>query len=582
MKRFFLRTAFLGIILFIALFFGVSFAGVGAQSSTELYIDPSKVEYWTPATNETFTANVTIANVFDLTGFDFTIYWNYILLDVVYIQIQPFLNPPYQIDEQDCGAGWYRLKFTSTGEPKTGNGPLVSLSFKVTYDPTWPENVTSALDLADTYLYSDTGSIDHDVYDGEYSCYSTPPLSLTTMTDKTSYTISDTISIYGDLTLGLSPVQDGLVALEVDNSKNKIVVIRTALTGVPPANQIVEIIDVSTCGDMWGTPKNSFNKGSTAFFNVTVKNNGNETKTVWNTVNIYDSNLTTLGTDRSMGSVIAGATVWSMLSIQIPETASVGEAIVYASALTGQPRDGGTAYCPEKSATFNILGDGSPGPGPPGPNGSPVGSYNLTFKLLSEEERGEYTIYANSEYTIHEKTQKVTNEVTITRGGGPEAIFEWMPPNPSVNETVTFDATNSKLGWNGTHWTPIVSYTWDFGDDNITTVSTPTIIHTYKINQTYTVSLNVTDTQGLSDLTWKTINVTIGLEYDFNGNGEVDIFDVRRVAKAYGSAAVDDPETPWDETEYWDPVVDVAPEGGDDKIDIFDVRKVAKHYGETI
>jgi len=487
LKRFFLRTAFLGIILFIALFFGVSFAGVGAQSSTELYIDPSKVEYWTPATNETFTANVTIANVFDLTGFDFTIYWNYILLDVVYIQIQPFLNPPYQIDEQDCGAGWYRLKFTSTGEPKTGNGPLVSLSFKVTYDPTWPENVTSALDLADTYLYSDTGSIDHDVYDGEYSCYSTPPLSLTTMTDKTSYTISDTISIYGDLTLGLSPVQDGLVALEVDNSKNKIVVIRTALTGVPPANQIVEIIDVSTCGDMWGTPKNSFNKGSTAFFNVTVKNNGNETKTVWNTVNIYDSNLATLGTDRSMGSVIPGATVWAIHSIQIPETASVGEAIVYANALNEEPRDGGTAYCPEESATFQILGDGTPGPGPSS-NGSPLGSYNLTLKLLSSEVQGDYTIYANSEYTIHEKTQKVTNEVTFTYAG---------------------------------------------------------------------------------------------LLYDFNGNGEVDIFDVRRVAKAYGSAAVDDPETPWDETEYWDPVVDVAPEGGDGRIDIFDVRKVAKQYGQT-
>ena len=56
---------------------------------------------------------------------------------------------------------------------------------------------------------------------------------------------------------------------------------------------------------------------------------------------------------------------------------------------------------------------------------------------------------------------------------------------------------------------------------------------------------------------------------------------MRRVAKAYGSAAVDDPETPWDETEYWDPVVDVAPEGGDGRIDIFDVRKVAKQYGQT-
>jgi len=64
--------------------------------------------------------------------------------------------------------------------------------------------------------------------------------------------------------------------------------------------------------------------------------------------------------------------------------------------------------------------------------------------------------------------------------------------------------------------------------------------------------------------------------------GIVDIFDVRRVAKAYGSAAVDDPETPWDETKYWNPNVDLAPAPyGDGKIDILDVRKCAKHYGET-
>jgi len=72
------------------------------------------------------------------------------------------------------------------------------------------------------------------------------------------------------------------------------------------------------------------------------------------------------------------------------------------------------------------------------------------------------------------------------------------------------------------------------------------------------------------------------LKYDFNGNGEIDVFDVARVAKAYGSAAVDDPATPWDETTLWDPVVDVYPEGGDDKIDIFDVATVAKHYGQHV
>jgi len=69
---------------------------------------------------------------------------------------------------------------------------------------------------------------------------------------------------------------------------------------------------------------------------------------------------------------------------------------------------------------------------------------------------------------------------------------------------------------------------------------------------------------------------------DFDLDGDVDIFDIRKVAKAYGSVAVDDPETPWDETQYWDPVFDVAPEGGDGKIDIFDLRRAARHYGEHV
>jgi len=77
------------------------------------------------------------------------------------------------------------------------------------------------------------------------------------------------------------------------------------------------------------------------------------------------------------------------------------------------------------------------------------------------------------------------------------------------------------------------------------------------------------------------------LEGDITGPGDVpdgtvDILDLRKCAKAFGSAAVDDPNTPWNETQYWDPAADLAPApGGDGQIDIFDLWKIAKHYGET-
>jgi len=68
-----------------------------------------------------------------------------------------------------------------------------------------------------------------------------------------------------------------------------------------------------------------------------------------------------------------------------------------------------------------------------------------------------------------------------------------------------------------------------------------------------------------------------GSPYDLNKDGHVDILDIRIVARAFGSMAVDDPATPHDETELWNPIADVNADG---RVNIFDLRLVAKHYGE--
>jgi hypothetical protein len=74
------------------------------------------------------------------------------------------------------------------------------------------------------------------------------------------------------------------------------------------------------------------------------------------------------------------------------------------------------------------------------------------------------------------------------------------------------------------------------------------------------------------------IGTVLGKPGDLDGDGECDVFDIRRVGKAYGSAAVDDPETPLDETLNWNPDADL---NGNGEIEIFDLRKCAKHYGAT-
>jgi len=66
--------------------------------------------------------------------------------------------------------------------------------------------------------------------------------------------------------------------------------------------------------------------------------------------------------------------------------------------------------------------------------------------------------------------------------------------NPIVNETLTFNATAS-YDPNGY----IVNYEWNLGDGNIITGNYPVVTHTYTRNDTYIVSLTVTDSESLTD-----------------------------------------------------------------------------------
>ena len=67
----------------------------------------------------------------------------------------------------------------------------------------------------------------------------------------------------------------------------------------------------------------------------------------------------------------------------------------------------------------------------------------------------------------------------------PVANFTWSPSMPKVGESVTFDASSSLSGWNGTE------YRWNFGDGNKTTTSTPTVYHSFGSSGIYYVTLTV-------------------------------------------------------------------------------------------
>jgi len=146
---------------------------------------------------------------------------------------------------------------------------------------------------------------------------------------------------------------------------------------------------------------------------------------------------------------------------------------------------------------------------------------------------GEYNVDLN--VTDNEGLWSTTSKpITILPESDPTANFTWIPLIQVINETVTFDASGSTIGWcaRTQRFSPITTYEWNFSDGTgIINVPTPTII-------------------------------------DVNGDGKIDIEDIFLAALAFGS----EPGDP-----HWDPRCDVNNDG---KVDIEDVFLIALQFGK--
>jgi len=203
-----------------------------------------------------------------------------------------------------------------------------------------------------------------------------------------------------------------------------------------------------------------------------------------------------------------------------------------------------------------------------------TGNYtNPPSPLVSHTFKYAGTFIVDLNVTDNEGLWSTTSKpIVIQPEFGPTANFTWSPPLPMINETITFDASSSKLGWSAAtqQFSPITDYRWTFGDGNIISVATPTITHYYPQLGNYTVGLTITDAVGRTNTInqlVEVLNIT-AKSFDVNGDGKIDIKDIFRAAKAYGSQ----PGSP-----NWDPACDV---NKDSKIDIKDIFGIAKHYGE--
>jgi len=500
-------------------------------------------------------------------------------------------------------------------------------------------------------------------------------LNVSVLPDRSFYYVDEPINLLGNLTQYGGPLANGTVAIAVYDPSGTPVAFRTVRTGsAPPPTSLVDFLQLSI-SDSNGVPQSSFLLQQTPYLTVTIHNYYSLALNVFTTITIIDANGVVLGTVYVPSNTMNPGSSLSFFlqGPTIPSWAQPGNATLCASVFSDSPKNGGTPYCDEKTANFEITRNPEityPGPAVANPQ-TPNGTFATSFKLSPVSKPGKYQVVVSSRSTLVNTTTNlqslvtaqqtasfslvyaqtppqaaftyyptdsyvnmsitfdasastaegynitltnyqwnfgdgsaivntastvtthvfslinnytVTLNVTDSQGlwcttskvitilppTGPTANFTWSPLTPRMNQTVSFDATSTILGWNGNSNPPIVNYAWNFGDNNITSGYYPTIAHTYAAAGNYTVSLNIIDASGFTGNITQTLTVQNStLVGDINGDGVVNILDAILLANAFGS-------TPGSPT--WNPAADL---NGDGVVNILDAILLANNFGAT-
>ena len=309
-------------------------------------------------------------------------------------------------------------------------------------------------------------------------------------TDKTTYNVGETVKITGNVTLDGIPVDDAIVAIEIDSPYGNPYVIRTVQTGEDTSRYWrLTITDLYPC-DSQGNPKNLFNKGQLAYVAMKIKNIGTTTLPVKTALYVQCSDNTPLIAFYPFaGEIEGGHEPLIISSVPISANAPSGQATIFAGLFFDSPKLGGTAYCKDKTASFYIAS--TTPPAQPQPQ-----YFNITFALpVKDLPRGKYTIYGATKYETYISIK--IKQFTVI---GPVPIITYYPNNPIVCQTVTFNGSAS-YDVNGT----ITDWYWQFGDG--TTARGTVVTHIYEIAGYQLVTLTVTDNDGGSNSTGRIIKV---------------------------------------------------------------------------
>jgi hypothetical protein len=146
---------------------------ITATDTTTIYVDPPTTTMSVANIGDTFTVNITIAEVTDLSGWQFKLYYNNTVLDCKNATEGPFLatggntefikilNNTYNATH---GKANVACTLTGMGPGVTGSGVLATITFQIKADGETPLNLDDTK-LLDSSL-PDPNPIDHNTIDG--------------------------------------------------------------------------------------------------------------------------------------------------------------------------------------------------------------------------------------------------------------------------------------------------------------------------------------------------------------------------------------------------------------------------------
>jgi PKD repeat protein len=330
-------------------------------------------------------------------------------------------------------------------------------------------------------------------------------LELTVKTDEASYIQREHIQISGNMTYNGQPVNQGHVQIEIKDPL-KIILLRTLSFNANFPNFYIEIESLYPC-DQTANPIEfiEIGKTSSVYVFLKIRNKGVFDREVYATVTLIDGRGVPLESSWNKVLIKAGLTATYIPMFNIPKWVSLGNITIYANVYSDLPENNGYALCPEKEVKLGVIeSEFSENPviNPP-QSTAENGTYKLCFESSPESIPGNYVVYVTGWFNGELKKVSTNFQLNVVPLP-PLARFKIWPPYAAPNYTISFDATiSSAEGYNDS----IISYYWNFGDGK--TASGSRVTHSYSKLGNYSVTLQVRDSEGLTNTTSRIISIII-------------------------------------------------------------------------